>query len=313
MTPERKAWLVLLGITAAEAFPLVIYTMQGPQRFARILGFYGSNEGTPLGWALALVVAAVFVALSVLRRSPFMQQHFTAINASKLFAILMFAPVTGIFEELYFRRLLMNTVLHHGGSAVLPAPCVGNCLRTRPWSLGPYGPKPAHCNRRYFRNRSAGSRTRACLPRQRALRRPLHRLPCSYQCLHRAVAYPLGCIGAMAKSPGPPPGLRHSRDNSNCLVTQTRDSTAATPASPAQNRAHQRSRAQRKQRPALDLQPNPPRRRIRRICACANAPPGHPSCDHRPRDHPIRARPSCSRVSPPTMASFHTDHPGISA
>jgi uncharacterized protein len=116
MTPERKAWIVLLGITTTEAFPLVIYTMQGPLRFAKILGFYGPNKGTPLGWALAFVVAAVFVVLSV-RRSPFMQQHFTAVSASKLFAVLIFAPVTGIFEELYFRKLLMDSVLHHGGSA----------------------------------------------------------------------------------------------------------------------------------------------------------------------------------------------------
>ncbi|MDP9038593.1 MAG: CPBP family intramembrane metalloprotease [Acidobacteriota bacterium] len=117
MTDLRKTWLILVGITAAEAVPLIVYTVRGGARFARYLGFGGANRGTTLGWLLALLCAAVFTANTV-RRSPLIRDNFFRVDATKLFAVLLFAPVTGVFEEMYFRKALMDGVQARGGGAL---------------------------------------------------------------------------------------------------------------------------------------------------------------------------------------------------
>ncbi len=118
MTPAKKTWIILVGIAASEAVPVVLYTLRGGPRFARYLGFAGPSQGTLLGWILALACAAAYT-WNATRRSPVIRENFLRINAQKIFAVLIFAPVTGIFEEMYFRKALMEGVLTHGGGPVL--------------------------------------------------------------------------------------------------------------------------------------------------------------------------------------------------
>ena len=118
MTATRKTWIILSGITAAEAVPLVIYTLQSGSRFVRYLGFTGAARGTLLGWNLALLCPPPTPGVRVSRSSA-IRSNFFRVNALKIFALLVFAPVTGIFEEMYFRKALMDGVLAQGGGALV--------------------------------------------------------------------------------------------------------------------------------------------------------------------------------------------------
>jgi hypothetical protein len=118
MTPVKRAWIILICLTLPEAVPLVIYTAQNGTRFLRFLGFAPGHFGAAPGWVLALAFAAVYAGFAILR-SPFIKSHLLRLDAMKLFVLFVFAPVTGVFEELYFRKLLMNSVAAHGGAVLL--------------------------------------------------------------------------------------------------------------------------------------------------------------------------------------------------
>jgi membrane protease YdiL (CAAX protease family) len=95
------------AIIAVQASPLVIFALQ-PGGFAflgRLLGI-GAPRISALAWALGLAVAAIYSALSM-RSLPFIREHWLDVNALKLLAIV-FALVTGTFEELFFRKWIMD-------------------------------------------------------------------------------------------------------------------------------------------------------------------------------------------------------------
>jgi hypothetical protein len=115
MKPENKTWIILAAITSAELTPLVWLAKPNVSHFLHALGFGGSHPGTPLGWALALLFAAVFAGATA-SRSPFIREHLLQLTLMKLFVLLVMAPVTGAFEEFYFRRVLMDTLAHHGSN-----------------------------------------------------------------------------------------------------------------------------------------------------------------------------------------------------
>jgi hypothetical protein len=63
---------------------------------------------------LALVIAGIFIALTV-RRQPFIRERFFTFSLLKALAIPM-ALVTGTFEEVFFRAFVMNLALKGGWS-----------------------------------------------------------------------------------------------------------------------------------------------------------------------------------------------------
>ena len=118
MSPTRRTWIILAALTAAEATPLLVFTALDGTRFLRSLGLFGGNAGSPLGWLLALTFGALYAGASA-SRSPFILSHLLTANAMKLFVLLLMAPVTGAFEELYFRKVLMNSLAAHGTGVAL--------------------------------------------------------------------------------------------------------------------------------------------------------------------------------------------------
>jgi len=94
-------------VIAVQATPLVIFALQtdGLAYLGRLLGV-GAPSISPLAWALALVVAVVYSGLSM-RSLPFIREHVLDINALKFLAIV-FAFVTGTFEEYFFRKWIMD-------------------------------------------------------------------------------------------------------------------------------------------------------------------------------------------------------------
>ena len=103
---RRIACFFLIGVTVVEGIPLA----SGFAGDARRL--IGGAHATPLAWALALVIAAIFIRLSV-SRHPLIREHLFTLSLLKALAIPM-ALVSGIFEEVFFRAFLMNLAQRGG-------------------------------------------------------------------------------------------------------------------------------------------------------------------------------------------------------
>jgi hypothetical protein len=111
---ERKSLVILAVIMALEAVPLaMILAGSPPGAAARLWGF---RSGTAFAWLGAAVVTIAYVVHAV-RSLPVIGRHFLDLTALKLLAI-PFAIVTGAFEELFFRKSLMDWAAHHGVSVV---------------------------------------------------------------------------------------------------------------------------------------------------------------------------------------------------
>jgi hypothetical protein len=111
---ERIAFFFLLGVIVVEGFPLVMTFAANRVLFLLELGLTAGHRGTALAWALALVVTATFIYLSV-RRNEFIASHLYTFTRLKALAIPM-AVVSGIFEEAFFRRFLMDWAMRGGWS-----------------------------------------------------------------------------------------------------------------------------------------------------------------------------------------------------
>src|SRR5438270_959397 len=105
MNNERKSAIILALIAAIEgAWVLLNFYVNGP-RFFKYLGFVPNVGGTPLGWVLALIVSALYIAAAA--RLPSVRQNLFRISWLKLLGIAV-AISAGILEEVVFRRWIMN-------------------------------------------------------------------------------------------------------------------------------------------------------------------------------------------------------------
>ncbi len=113
---RRSAWRAVLGVTVIEAAALVwSFHAASTDTIAR---YVFVPSGTSLGWIAAAVVPILYIghamrALSFVRTYAFVPRRWREATGLKLFAVPM-ALVTGLFEEMFFRRFLMDVAQHHG-------------------------------------------------------------------------------------------------------------------------------------------------------------------------------------------------------
>lgn len=114
---EMKAAAAMIVIAALEAWPLALIakSQNGLSKLERLFAV-DSLKTHPLAWTLALAVAAGYILASVISL-PRIGRHLFSITALKLLAI-PFSFVTGVFEELFFRKWLMD-LAQGGGNALL--------------------------------------------------------------------------------------------------------------------------------------------------------------------------------------------------
>jgi hypothetical protein len=120
MDPTRKttikAALILSGFVLVEGTWVAINWVANPRGFLNYLGFAAGRLGTPLGWALALVVAGLFVWHGL--RLPSVRANLIRLSFLKLLAVLI-GISAGILEEAVFRRMLMDYLQDHGLGVLL--------------------------------------------------------------------------------------------------------------------------------------------------------------------------------------------------
>ncbi len=115
---RTRVALIMSAVIAVQGFPLVFFALQkgGLAFVGRLFGF-GAPSIAPLAWALSLLIAFCYGALSM-RSLPFIREHALDFDALKLLAIV-FALVTGTFEELFFRKWIMDWLSKREASLVL--------------------------------------------------------------------------------------------------------------------------------------------------------------------------------------------------
>jgi membrane protease YdiL (CAAX protease family) len=110
--------LIMGAVIVAQGFPLAFFALQkgGLAFVGRLLGI-GAPSIAPLAWAFGLMIAWGYATLSM-RSLPFIREHALDFDALKLLAIV-FALVTGTFEELFFRKWLMDWLSRREAALVL--------------------------------------------------------------------------------------------------------------------------------------------------------------------------------------------------
>ena len=108
----RKAAIILAVITAIEGFFVFPPLVGNPVKFLVKFGLLpGPHLSPPLGWVLALLVAALFIWHSF--RLPSVRENILRPSWLKLLAIAL-AVAAGVLEEFYFRQILMEWAMKRG-------------------------------------------------------------------------------------------------------------------------------------------------------------------------------------------------------
>lgn len=100
----RRAAIIMLAFTAAESTGLVAMLSALPPR--RILALFTYHQAAWPAWIAAAAIAAAYIGASAWSL-PYIASRLWDVTALKLLAI-PFALATGAFEEIFFRRMLMN-------------------------------------------------------------------------------------------------------------------------------------------------------------------------------------------------------------
>jgi hypothetical protein len=117
----RIAWSFLVGVTAIEGgalFWIIEPALGDPQRLEHYFFMPRSN---PVAWGVSFLTAALYTAYAA-RRSPLIGEFiFSPLKWSPYFGLRFVALaesfVTGVFEEVFFRRFVMDWALQQGTSA----------------------------------------------------------------------------------------------------------------------------------------------------------------------------------------------------
>jgi len=112
----RSAAIALVLAGAILWVPILDLMFSRDGGFLGDLGFRSGPSGTPLGWALALLVAGIYAGYTI-RNVPLVRAHWLRFSPFKLLGIFV-AVGAAVVEEAFFRRLLMDWIFVRGGSAV---------------------------------------------------------------------------------------------------------------------------------------------------------------------------------------------------
>ena len=115
MDPIRKTAGILIAIGVIEAIPLGLTIAGSPPGVLQRL--YGFDPHVWPAWLLAAAVTIGYILYAV-RRLPLIGERMFDWHWLKLVAVL-FAIVTGTFEELFFRKMLMEWAAGGGASPLL--------------------------------------------------------------------------------------------------------------------------------------------------------------------------------------------------
>jgi membrane protease YdiL (CAAX protease family) len=113
MTTTRRAAIIMIVIAFIEGAPLVSFALApgGVRIVGHWLGFSAPPIG-PVAWGAALAIALAYAGASM-TSLPAIRNKVLTLNRLKLLGVL-FALITGLFEEWFFRKWLMDRAARQG-------------------------------------------------------------------------------------------------------------------------------------------------------------------------------------------------------
>ena len=114
-------WSFLLGIIVIEGTTLaMVFRARRGDWFSALAQYAATPIGNLAAWSLAAIVTVAYCAYAAWRsrtigRLMLHPERWRPYIAIRVVAILM-ALISGLFEEVFFRRVLMGVVLAHGAS-----------------------------------------------------------------------------------------------------------------------------------------------------------------------------------------------------
>ena len=120
---SRITWGFLLGIFLLEGWAVLV-SFRAHGNFAAALWRYASTPpGTSVAWGMAVLVTTAYAAYAA-SASPIIRDHmlrparWRPFAAIRIVAVPM-ALISGFFEEAFFRKALMDYVMHRGAGIVV--------------------------------------------------------------------------------------------------------------------------------------------------------------------------------------------------
>jgi len=120
---SRITWGFLLGIILLEGWAVLASFRAHGDLAAALLRYASTPPGTPFAWGLAVLVTAAYAAYAA-SASPFIRDHMLRPGRWRPYAWIRIvavpmALISGFFEEAFFRKALMDYVMHRGAGIVV--------------------------------------------------------------------------------------------------------------------------------------------------------------------------------------------------
>lgn len=115
---RRTAAIVLAATAAFMTTFIVIWCVNGPEKFLNYLGFSRSGEVLPHAWLLAAATAAGYIAYTA-RMIPEVRQNLLCFKGLLKWLGIYAGFVGGIVEEALFRQMLMDWLQGNGACALM--------------------------------------------------------------------------------------------------------------------------------------------------------------------------------------------------
>lgn len=117
---RRIVWAFLLGAIVSEGAAIALMFRAEGNWFAALAHYLATPPGTLPAWTLAASVAlayAVFAAAG----SPVIRAHMLRPSRWRPYVFMVLAAIpmaliSGFFEEIFFRKALMDIAMHHGAT-----------------------------------------------------------------------------------------------------------------------------------------------------------------------------------------------------
>jgi uncharacterized protein len=118
LNKERQiTFWILFSISCSLSIPIIIWLVRKPVFFLNKIGINEQALTIPYAWVMSLLIATAYIGYTF-KAVPFVRQMQKEISGFKLIGIWA-ALVSGIIEEIFFRKMIMDWSLSMGyGSLV---------------------------------------------------------------------------------------------------------------------------------------------------------------------------------------------------
>ena len=118
LNKERQiTFWILFSISCSMSIPILIWLVRKPVFFLNKIGINEQALTIPYAWVLSLLVAAGYIGYTF-KAVPFVRQMQREFSSFKLVGIWA-AIVSGIIEEIFFRKMVMDWSLSMGHGSLI--------------------------------------------------------------------------------------------------------------------------------------------------------------------------------------------------